>query len=84
MLKDRLALYAELEKERQSKLLVFITGDKPGMETQISPEMQEHFVTHLDRFNLPRKISVFLYTRGGDTMAAWGILNLIIDPATMC
>lgn len=77
MLADRLALYKKIEEERGSKLLVFITGDKPGMETQISPEMQEYFVDHLDKFNLPKKISVYLYTRGGDTMAAWGLINLI-------
>ena len=77
MLKDRLQLYKEIENERNSKLLVFITGDRPNFETQISSEMQDYFVNHLDKFNLPDKISLFLYTRGGDTMAAWSLINLI-------
>lgn len=77
MLKDRLELYKQIEAERQSKLIVFVTGDKVGMETQISSEMPEYFVNHLDKFNLPKKISLFLYTRGGDTMAAWSLINLI-------
>jgi hypothetical protein len=77
MLKDRLELYKQIEQERQSKLLVFVTGDKVGMETQISSEMPEYFVNHLDKFNLPKKISLLLYTRGGDTMAAWSLINLI-------
>ena len=77
MLKDRLQLYKEIENERNSKLLVFITGDRPNLETQISSEMQDYFVNHLDKFNLPDKISLFLYTRGGDTMAAWSLINLI-------
>lgn len=47
------------------------------METQISSEMPEYFVNHLDLFNLPKKITLFLYTRGGDTMAAWSLINLI-------
>ncbi len=53
MLKDRLQLYKEIENERNSKLLVFITGDRPNLETQISSEMQDYFVNHLDKFNLP-------------------------------
>lgn len=77
MKKDRLQLYKEIEAERKSKLLVFITGDRPNLETQISSEMQDYFVNHLDKFDLPEKITLFLYTRGGDTMAAWSLINLI-------
>jgi hypothetical protein len=77
MLKDRLSYYKKIEQERNSKLLLYVTGDKPGMETQISPEVHDMFLNHLDRFNLPEKITLYLYTRGGDTMAAWGLINLL-------
>jgi hypothetical protein len=77
MLQDRIELYKKIEKERNSKLLVFVTGDRQNLETQISSEMQDHFVNHLDKFNLPKKLSLYLYTRGGDTMAAWSLINLI-------
>lgn len=77
MKRDRIELYKRIEKERNSKLLVFVTGDRQNLETQISPEMQDYFVNHLDRFNLPKKLSLYLYTRGGDTMAAWSLINLI-------
>lgn len=77
MLADRIELYQRIERERNSKLLVYVTGDKPGMETQISPEVHDLFLNHLDRFNLPKRITLYLYTRGGDTMAAWGLINLI-------
>lgn len=77
MLKDRIGHYKQIEEERKSKLLVYITGDKPGMETQISPEVHDMFINHLDKFNLPEKITLYLYTRGGDTMAAWGLINLL-------
>jgi hypothetical protein len=77
MLKDRIELYKQIERERDSKLLVFITGDRPGLETQISPDMHDIFVNHLDKFNLPKKMTLFLYTRGGDTMTAWSLINLI-------
>lgn len=77
MINDRIELYKQIEAERQSKLIVYITGDKPGMETQISHEIHDLFVNHLDKFNLPPKITLYLYTRGGDTMAAWGLINLL-------
>jgi len=77
MLKDRIEQYKQIEVERKSKLLVYITGDKPGMETQISPEVHDMFLNHLDKFNLPDKITLYLYTRGGDTMAAWSLINLL-------
>ena len=77
MLSDRIEQYKQIEAERDSKLLVYITGDKPGMETQISPEVHDMFLNHLDKFNLPNKITLYLYTRGGDTMAAWSLINLL-------
>lgn len=77
MLSERLANYQEIEKSREGKLIVYITGDKPGMETQISSEIHDLFLNHLDKFNLPNKIILYLYTRGGDTMSAWGLINLL-------
>ena len=77
MLAERLDLYKIIEKERDSKVIIYITGDKPGMETQISSEIHDLFVNHLDKFNSPKKITLYLYTRGGDTMAAWGLINLL-------
>ncbi|GAB3909254.1 hypothetical protein GCM10028803_46520 [Larkinella knui] len=77
MLVNRLNSYQKLEELRQSKLIVYVTGDRPGLETQISPEILEYFVRHLDNLQNSDKISLFLYTRGGDTMAAWSLINLI-------
>jgi hypothetical protein len=77
MYKDRVDLYKEIEKSRNSKLLVYITGDRPGMETQIHPEILDYFIDHLDKMGKQRKITLFLYTRGGSTLAAWSLVNLI-------
>lgn len=74
---DRLVNYKKLEELRSSKLMVYITGDKPGMETQIHPEILDYFVDHLDPLKKVDKISLFLYTRGGNTLAAWSLVNLI-------
>ncbi len=77
MYAQRKDAYAELEEQRQSKVLVYVTGDRPGMETKISPEVLDFFVRHLDAMGETDKITLVLYTRGGDTLASWSIANLI-------
>lgn len=77
MYKDRIELYKELEKKRGSRILTYFTGDRQGMETKIHSEVINYFVHHLDLFEDTPKISLFLYSRGGDTLAGWNIVNLI-------
>ena len=77
MKKERIENYKKIEMLRNSKLLVYVTGDRPGMETQIHPEILEYFVNHLDPLGKVDKISLLLYTRGGNTLAAWSLVNLI-------
>lgn len=73
----RVNLYGQLEELRESKLLVYITGDRPGFETQIARDSLNYFSDQLDKIGDTKKISLLLYTQGGDTMAAWSIVNLI-------
>jgi hypothetical protein len=73
----RLKNYISLEKIRNSKLLVYITGDRQGMETQIGPDILDYFSEQLDKIGKTNKISLLLYTRGGDTMVAYSLVNLI-------
>jgi len=77
MLKDRVPFYKKIEEIRNSKLIVFVTGDRPGFETQIHPEILDFFIDHLDIIGKHQKISLYLYTRGGNTLAAWSLVNLI-------
>lgn len=82
MYSARKTLYEKLEKERLSKIIVYITGDRPGLEAQIAPDVLDLFTHHLDSFldksgNIPNKISLWLYSRGGVTLAGWGIANLL-------
>jgi len=74
---ERLPLYEQLERDRQSKLIVYVTGDRGGMETQIHSEALDHLVHHLDAIGVTKKISLYLYTRGGSTQASYGIVNLL-------
>lgn len=74
---DRKELYKAIENERNSKLIVYVTGTRPGLETQIANDVLPMFVEHLDRIGDAEKISLLLYTNGGDTLAAWSLVNLI-------
>lgn len=77
MYRDRLEIYHALEKEFNSKILVYVTSDRPNMGAQISPDVIDYFIDHLDKIGPCEKISLFLYTRGGDTSAARNIVNLL-------
>ena len=74
---DRKNLYIELENKRNSNVLAYITGDRKGWETKIHQEVLNFFTNHLDKINEKGKVSLILYTRGGDTLAAWSIVNLL-------
>lgn len=74
---NRLKLIAQIEKERNSKVLCFLTGDRRNLETRIHPEVHTILYDHLQHFGEVDKIDLFLYSTGGVTMAAWSIVNLI-------
>lgn len=75
--KKRLENYKKLEETRNSKLLVYVTSDRPNLGTQIASDILSPFTEHLDRIGDRDKISLYLYTRGGNTLAAWTLVNLI-------
>ena len=77
MNRERLKLYRQLENHRNSKLIVYFTGDRRGLETMIGSDTLVLFTDHLDRIKKAKKISLYLYTRGGDTLTAWSLVNLI-------
>lgn len=74
---DRLELYKQLEESRNSKLLVYVTGTRSGLETQIANDILPKFSEHLDKIGDTEKISLYLYTNGGNTLTAWSLVNLI-------
>jgi len=57
--------------------MLYVTGDRPGLETQIHPEVLDFFAQHLDGIGTVKTVSLFLHTRGGSTLAAWSLVNLI-------
>ena len=67
---ERIALYKDIEQARNSKVLVYFTGDRRDLETRMASEVLDLFVHHLDIIKVVDKISLILYTRGGETLSA--------------
>ncbi len=74
---DRINSYKDLENKRNSKLLIYATSHRQGMETSIAPDILPWFTEHLDIIEDAEKISLYLITNGGDTLTAWSLVNLI-------
>ena len=77
MYNNRVKLYKKLEAQFKSKLIVYVTGDRRGAETRISSDVIDYFIGHLEKIGVVPKLSLFLYTRGGEISAAWNIFNLL-------
>jgi len=74
---ERLALIKKIEESRSSRLLVYITGDRRGLETKIAIDAYPFCLTQLMQMGYQEKIDLFLYSTGGTTMACYGLVNLI-------
>lgn len=75
---SRLALIAELEKERSSRLICYLTGDRtPALSTRIAMDVFPLFYDILTRIGKQKQIDLLIYSTGGLTMAAWGLVNLL-------
>lgn len=77
MRQDRITNYKKLEEIRNSKLIVYFTSDRQGAETTIAPDILAPFANHLDNIGDTQKISLFIYSNGGNTLTGWSLVNLI-------
>jgi hypothetical protein len=75
--KEREAVYKAIEKDRKSRVIALVTGDRPGMQTQIAGDSVDLLTEHLDAIFPAKKISLILHTLGGNTMAAWNMVNML-------
>ena len=73
----RKGILQRIEGIRDSSAILYVTGDRPGLETRIGQDIIDLFVDHLDEIGPVEKISLILYTTGGSTSAAWNLVNLL-------
>lgn len=70
-------VYQKISKLQNSKIIAYVTGDRRNMEAQIGADVVDIFGKHLESIGKTHRITLILYTLGGDTMATWNIVNLI-------
>ncbi|MGI0014234.1 MAG: SDH family Clp fold serine proteinase [Nitrososphaera sp.] len=74
---ERHAYIREIEKVRSSRVISYLTGDRRGLEAKIGMDIFPSFYSLLRNMGKQKQIDLFLYSTGGVTMAAWGLVNLI-------
>ena len=74
---ERLSLINAIENERSSKVICYITGDRENVNTRIAPDVTTILYRHLEMLKNQPKIDLFLYTRGGDVLTPWRLVNLV-------
>ncbi len=77
--KDRLGLIKAIEKKRQSKVLIYVTSDRPGLNSAIASDIISVIEPHLRALCGPKtkKFDLFLYSRGGDSNVPWTLVSMI-------
>lgn len=73
----RADLIKELETEQDSRVISYATGDRAPFATKIAGDIVPLLGDLLDSIGKVKKISLFLYTSGGDMLAPIRIVKLI-------
>lgn len=74
---SRMKLLTKIEKLTDSRTIVLFLGDRRGLETRIAADVLPFFSEHLAAIGESKKLSLFLYSTGGITMAGYAIANLL-------
>ena len=77
--KERLVLIRAIEKKRQSKVIAYVTSDRPGLFGKVAGDAVPVVERHVRRACTARtkKIDLFLYSRGGDAHVPWELVTMI-------
>lgn len=73
----RQGIYRQIETERSTRVIALVTGERAGLETRIAADAIAPFVSLLDEITPTKRLSLVLDTNGGQTSAAWRLINLI-------
>jgi len=73
----RMALIGNVEKERNSSVIAWLTGDRQRMETRIAFDQMSLMYDHLIELGPQERIDIFLYSPGGMTLAGFAVVNLL-------
>lgn len=74
---SRINAIQAIEKERNSKVICYLTGDRQPFITQVGEDIIPILLRHLELIGEQDNIDLFLYTRGGDMVVPIRIVKLI-------
>ncbi len=70
-------LLERLEEKRGSRIVTYVTGDRQPFNARVAGDVVPLLNKQLEKFGKCKKISLFLYTSGGDMLAPIRIVKLI-------
>jgi len=79
----RVGLIRLIEGLRGSRIVSYLTGDRggppggAGLQTSIGMDIFPFFYDVLGKMGKQSQIDLLIYSTGGATMAAWGLVNLL-------
>ncbi len=74
---SRLELIKQIEKDRNSAVICYITGDREKFSTKIGDDVIPILFRHLELIGNRENIDLLLYTRGGDMVVPIRIVKII-------
>ena len=75
---ERLRIIREIEQKRGgSKLVCYLTSDRQNAAAMMNKDILPLFASHLRTDGMHKKIDVFIFTHGGDTLCGFGLARLI-------
>jgi hypothetical protein len=60
-----------------SSVLSYVTGNRPGVETQVGLDQLVRFRRHLDSIGQVERVTLIVYTSGGDINMPWPLMNFL-------
>ncbi len=74
-------LIEKIERIRDSRVIVYFTGDRRPYPARIAEDAVRPLYDHLPNLGLKdsRRIDLFLYSRGGDVSVPWRIISMIVE-----
>ena len=78
MYMSKIDLIKKIEENRGSKVITYITSDRPGpVNARVAMDIIPIISEQLRKIGKVSKIDLFLYTAGGDTMVPWRLVSMI-------
>lgn len=81
---ERLGLIKQIEEERGTKVIAYLTSARPGREAQMAMDCIPIIYSHLRDVSMPKgekAIDLFLFSNGGNGVVPWRLVTLMREYA---